>query len=60
MWVPEEMKEHYELSGPNIPYSIASHGNEFVLDAIARYTNVRRFHVTTDETVRAPEPAPEP
>jgi hypothetical protein len=58
MWVPEEMKEHYEFTGPNIPVSIASHGNVFVLDAIARYTNLRRFHVTTDETVATPQPAP--
>ncbi|MFN8095588.1 MAG: VWA domain-containing protein [Vicinamibacteria bacterium] len=60
MWVPEEMKEHYVLTGPNIPVSIASHGNEFVLDAIARYTNLRRFQVTTDEAVTTPEAAPPP
>lgn len=57
MWVPEEMKEHYELTGRNIPVSIA-YGNKFVLDAVARYTNLRRFRVTTDEAVKTADPKP--
>lgn len=55
MWVPEEMTERYEIAGPSVPVSMASSWNEFVLDTIARYTNLRRFQVTTDEAARALE-----
>jgi VWFA-related protein len=57
MWVPEEMKERYEVraSRGTGAFSYGLRGGGGVLEAVARYSHMRRFEVTTEETVRLPK-----
>jgi hypothetical protein len=58
MWVPEEMKENYEIRNSTGTRSFAygPQGAGSRLETVARYSRMRRFEVTTDETVAAPKP----
>lgn len=58
MWVPDEMKERYEVDsgGGTGAFAFGVSGcTGCYTEAVARYTRVRRFRVTTDEKARAPE-----
>jgi len=52
MWVPDEMHETYDIGFPGLPTSMGSSRTSEKLETVARYTNVRRFQVTTDEKAR--------
>jgi VWFA-related protein len=56
MWVPEEMKESYEIQSIAVPVQMTSVSGVSRLEAVARYTGLRRFEVTTHEKARLPEP----
>lgn len=58
MWVPDEMKERYEIraSTGTGSFSYGPQGGGSLLETVARYTRLRRFEVTTDERARLPEP----
>ena len=58
MWVPDEMKENYEIRSSTGTGSFAygPQGAGSRLEAVARYSRMRRFEVTTDEKARVPEP----
>jgi VWFA-related protein len=58
MWVPDEMKESYEIHTLAAPVQMTSHSGVSRLEAAARYTRLRRFEVTTEEKVRLPDPEP--
>lgn len=58
MWVPDEMKERYEVDsgGGTGAFAFGVSGcTGCYTEAVARYTRVRRFRVTTDEKARVPE-----
>jgi VWFA-related protein len=52
LWVPEEMYERYD----NVPYAMREDMEHFdgTIQGRARYTNARRFSVTTESAVRDP------
>jgi hypothetical protein len=57
MWVPDEMTERYEVrggggKGGSFAYGLQAAGS--LLEAVARYSRMRRFEVTTDEKTRVP------
>jgi hypothetical protein len=58
MWVPDEMKERYEIDsgGGTGAFAFGVSGcTGCYTEAVARYTRVRRFEVTTDEKARVPQ-----
>jgi hypothetical protein len=56
MWVPDEMKENYAIRSSTGTGSFAygPQGAGSWLEAVARYSRMRRFEVTTDEKARVP------
>jgi hypothetical protein len=50
LWVPAEMKERYRTAA-----RAAMEAEETVLEGTARYSNLRRFQVTTEEKVVVPK-----
>jgi VWFA-related protein len=59
MWVPDEMRERYEVRALEVPVQMSSgSGAGSRLEAVARYTRLRRFEVTIDEKARLPDRRP--
>ncbi|HYN04640.1 MAG TPA: VWA domain-containing protein [Vicinamibacteria bacterium] len=59
MWVPDEMRETYEIQALEVPVRMRSgSGAGSRLETVARYTRLRRFEVTTDEKARLPDRRP--
>jgi hypothetical protein len=55
LWLPSEMNERYDFR-----LSPESLSTGYYVEGNARYGNVRRFEVSTEESVVAPQPPHEP